>query len=151
VSRPLRLALIALGVIVFLLVSGLLARFLSTENDERDADLGLLQAEAAGDAPRLIGLLSGCRVHPRCVATQEANAARLRRRGAVKILDLTSHTAYSVTGATGQTRIAWTVIGRLPVVQCVTVRRTGTPISGLSVTLLGLSAPIPNMGVCTGR
>jgi hypothetical protein len=146
--RSLRPLLIALGVLVFLLLSGLLARFLSIENAERAADLNVLRVEASGSASQLVARLAGCRARPTCVATQRANAARLRRPGAVKILELTSHTAYSLTGATGRSRVAWTVIGRLPVVQCVTVRRTGNALTGVSVTLIDLSAPIPNAGVC---
>jgi hypothetical protein len=66
----------------------------------------------------------------------------------VKILSLKSSTSYSPTGATGNTRLAWTVIGKLPVVQCIRVRRTGDFIRGISVTLLSLSAPIPNEADC---
>jgi len=73
---------------------------------------------------------------------------RLRRPGAVKILQLESNTAYSLTGATGNTRLAWTVIGKLPVVQCVRVRRSGNFITGMSVEPVALSAPIPNEGGC---
>jgi hypothetical protein len=40
------------------------------------------------------------------------------------------------------------VIGRLPVVQCVEVRRTGNILSGIDVTLLSLSAPIANEADC---
>ncbi len=98
----------------------------------------------------MIALLQGCSASPSCVATARANAAnpRLRRAGAVKILDLSSATAYALDGASGQTRLAWTVIGDLPVVQCVGVRRSGTPLTGIRVTLLSLSAPIPNEGDC---
>ena len=56
--------------------------------------------------------LGGCRASPSCVATARANASSLRRPGAVKILSLKSTTAYSLTGATGKTRLAWTVIGQ---------------------------------------
>ena len=63
-----------------------------------------------------------------CAATVRASAVRLRRPGAVKILPIKSPTAYSLTGATGTTRVAWTVIGKLPVVQCVVVRRTGNAL-----------------------
>ena len=66
----------------------------------------------------------------------------------MKILSLTSHTAYSLTSDTAPTRVAWTVIGRLPVVQCVTVKRTGNFLTGLSVTLLSVSKPISNEGDC---
>ncbi len=147
-SRPLRIALIGLGVVLFLVVSALLARYLSTDNAERDADLNLLKAEAAGNAPALIALIRGCASSPACVALERSNAARLRQPGAVKILNLQSATANAPNTTTGKTRIAWTIIGRLPVVQCILVHRSGTALSGLSVTLLGLSAPIANTGEC---
>ncbi|MGA2320168.1 MAG: hypothetical protein ABSG95_05430 [Solirubrobacteraceae bacterium] len=139
-----------MAVVLFLAVSGLLARFLSAENVERDDDLALIQAQAKGDVKAMLSQLSGCSRSPSCVATVRANASspRLRRAGALKILSLTSATAYSLTGATGKTRLAWTVIGTLPVVQCVLVRRRGNFFKGITVTLLGLSAPIPNEGDC---
>jgi hypothetical protein len=139
-----------LGVVLFVLISGLLARFLSVENTERDADLALVEAQARGDGQGMIRRIAGCRSSPACLRSVAANVAnpRLRRKGAVKILQLTSSTAYSLTGASGRTRLAWTVIGQLPVVQCVGVRRTGNPISGINVTLTSLSAPIPNEADC---
>ena len=82
------------------------------------------------------------------MATVRANAMRLRRPGAVKILSLKSSTAYALTGASGKTRLAWTVIGRLPVVQCVDVHRSGNPVSGIMVSLRSLSAPIANEADC---
>ncbi|HEX4837413.1 MAG TPA: hypothetical protein VFV03_02670 [Solirubrobacteraceae bacterium] len=143
-----RLALIAPALLLFLAISVLLARFLSAENVERDDILALLQAEAAGDERGMFSQLSGCRMSPACVASVKANAAALRHSGSVKILSLSSRTAYSLTGATAPTRVAWTVIGSLPTVQCVEVRRTGNFIAGVSVALLLLSAPIPNEGDC---
>jgi hypothetical protein len=137
-------------VLVFLAVSALLARFLSTENTERDDVLALIQAQARGDVPGMLADLSGCRRRPSCVALVRANAAnpRLRRAGAVKILSLKSSTAYSLTAASGKTRVAWTVIGKLPVVQCVQVRRSGNFLKGITISLLSLSAPIPNEADC---
>ena len=134
--------------LLFVAVSALLARFLSTENVERDKEASLLQAQAKGDVQRMLAQLDGCRARPACLATARANADRLRRPGVVKVLSLKSSTAYALTGASGKTRLAWTVIGRLPVVQCVEVRRTGNPISGITVTLRSLSAPIPNEADC---
>jgi hypothetical protein len=136
--------------VVFLLVSGLLARFLSAENAERDQDLALIQAEARGDVRGMLSQLSGCRESPSCVATVQANAnnPRLRRAGVVKLLSVKSSTAYALTGATGKTRVAWTVIGQLPVVQCVEVRRSGNFLRGITIGLLSLSAPIPNEADC---
>jgi hypothetical protein len=139
-----------LGVVLFLVISFFLARFLSVENSERDADLALIEAEARGDSSGMIRRLSGCSSSPACLASVRANVAnpRLRRAGGVKILQLTSSTAYSLTGATGRTRLAWTVIGQLPVVQCIGVRRTGNALSGIKVALTSLSPPIPNEADC---
>ena len=134
--------------LVFVAASVLLARFLLTENVERDKEARLLQAQAEGDVPAMLAELDGCRARPACVATVRVNAGRLRRPGPVKILSLKSSTAYALGDARGKSRLAWTVIGRLPVVQCVDVRRTGNPISGVTVTLRSLSAPIPNEADC---
>src|SRR5450759_2790697 len=89
-----RIVLIAAAVVVFLLVSGLLARFLSAESAERDQDLALIQAEARGDVRGMLSQLSGCRESPSCVATVQANAnnPRLRRAGVVKLLSVKSST-----------------------------------------------------------
>ena len=68
--------------------------------------------------------------------------------GAVKIVSLKSSTSSSLGSSTGTTRVAWTVIGTLPVVQCVEVRRTGNFITGIDVSLLRITPPIPNEGEC---
>jgi hypothetical protein len=148
--RALRI-LLAVGVLAFLLISAVLARFLTVENLEREDDLKLLQAEVKGDVAAMLDQLSGCRANPACVASVKAIAAnpRVRRAGAVKILQLESATASSLFAATGKTRLAWTVIGTLPVVQCVDVRRTGNVLVGIHVELIGLSAPIDNEATCT--
>lgn len=140
--------MIATGVLLFVAISALLARFLQAENVERDDDEALLQAQARGDVDGMLAQLRGCRETPTCAALVRSNASRLQRPGAVKILSLKSPTAYSLSGSTGTTRLAWVVIGRLPVVQCVRVRRGGTFLSGITITLLSLSAPIPNEGNC---
>jgi hypothetical protein len=145
-----RILLISAAVVLFLAVSALLARFLSTENTERNDEAALIQAEARGDIARMLALLSGCRQNPSCVALVRANASnpRLRRAGAIKILSLKSSTAYALSGTSGKTRVAWTVIGKLPVVQCVQVRRAGNFLRGITISLLSLSAPIPNEADC---
>ena len=120
------------------------------ENAERDDELALIQAEVKGDAGGMLRQLSGCRASASCLASVEASARdpKLRRGGAVKILSIKASTAYSLTGATGKTRLAWTVIGQLPVVQCVEVRRTGNFLTGIKIELLSVSAPIPNEADC---
>jgi hypothetical protein len=137
-------------VLLFFAISGVLARFLSIENAERDDEAALIQAETKGNVAGMLAQLSGCGQSRSCLATITANAhnPRLLRAGTAKILQLTSPTAYSLTGATGKTRLAWTVLGKLPVVQCVLVRRTGNFLTGIHVSLLSLSAPIPNEGDC---
>jgi hypothetical protein len=135
-------------VVLFIAISGLLARFLSAEGVERDDIVAVLKAQAAGNVQSMLDDQAGCRKRPPCVATTRANATRLRRSGAVKILTLTSPTAHTLTSATGKTRVAWTVIGKLPVVQCVEVRRAGDFLRGIAVTLVSISAPIPNEADC---
>lgn len=151
VKRPVRIALITVGVILFLGISGLLSRFFSVENVEREDDLALINAEVKGNVAGMLRQLSGCAQSPSCVATVKANAAnpRLRRSGAVKILQLTSPTAYALDGATGKTRLAWTVIGKLPVVQCIEVHRSGNFLSGIHIQLISMSAPISGEAECT--
>jgi len=137
-------------VLLFLAISAWLARFLTTDNLEREKDVALIRAEARGDAAGIVAQLENCRSERSCVATARQNAGdpRLRRSGEVKILSLTSATANSPSGATGKTRIAWTVLGQTPVVQCVRVRRTGNALTGVDVKLLSLSRPIPNEADC---
>jgi hypothetical protein len=148
IPRRRRVALVSGAAVLLLVLGALLARYLSTENVERDDILAVLQAQARGDAPRELALLDGCRAKPSCAATVRASALGLERPGAVKILSIKSPTAGSLTGATGAARVAWTVIGRLPVVQCVVVRRSGNALKGLRVSLLSLSAPIAGEADC---
>lgn len=149
-----RLRNIAVAALVFVIVASIvLARFLQAENVERDADVAVLQAQTRGDVKGMLEKLSGCAEKPACVAQVRANAAnaRLRRNGEVKILLINSDTSYSPFGATGASRVAWTVVGKLPVVQCVQVERTGNFLTGIHVHLLSISAPIENEGVCHKR
>jgi hypothetical protein len=139
---------ILLVLVVFLILSAMLARFLSAENVERDDVLSVLQAETSGNEHALFSRLSGCRTVPDCVSDVKWNATRLRRSGSIKIVSLTSATAYTLTGATGHTRVAWVVLGQLPVVQCLNVKRTGSFLTGISVSLLALSKQIPSEGNC---
>ena len=147
-SRPARLAAIGLAVLLFLAISAALARWLQLENVERDDVLALLQSEARGDPVAMLARLDGCRGDAACADGVRADAARLRGTGAVKILAYDSHTSYALVSATGKTRVAWKLPGRLPSVQCVLVHRGGNAITGLSVTLRALSAPIALQSDC---
>ncbi len=145
-----RLPLIVVSVIVGLAVSFVLARWLTTENRERDAIYALLVDQARGDAAGVIGRLDGCATEPACVATQRRNAQRLARRGEVKIVRLDSDTSYALGTADGVTRVVWTVLpgSGSTVVQCVEVHRGGTALAGRTVTLRRLSAPIGRESPC---
>ena len=139
--------LIACGVIVFLAISGLLARWLDLENVERDDIVTLLQAEARGDANAMLAQLHGCDRY--CRANVVRVARRVKRPGSVLILADQSQTAYSLTGTVGDTRVAWKATSNvLPVVQCVRVQRSGNVLSGLVIRLLAVSVPIPDTADC---
>ncbi len=149
-SRRTRTTVLAICALVVLVVGGLLARYLSAENAERDAALALVRAEARGDVGAMLDRLSGCRAEAKCVAQVRALAsdARVRHAGEVKLLQVESKTAGSLFGATGKARVAWTVLGGKPVVQCVVVRRSGNPLTGIGVELLSIGSPIDNEGKC---
>ncbi len=142
------MAILAGALVLLVVIGALLARWLFTENVERHDILAVLQAQARGDAPRELALLEGCRAKPACAATVRASALRLRRPGQVKLLSIKSSTAGALGEATGTARVAWTVIGRLPIVQCVVVHRSGNALQGMRVSLLSLSAPIENEANC---
>lgn len=145
-----RRVVIAAGIAVFVAISFVMARFLTTEGRERGAIVDLITAQARGDDGAMLDELAGdCRSDERCRSTVQANARRLRRAGEPKILSLKSETAYAFGEQTGTTRVAWTVVGEgLPVVQCVEVHRGGSALSGRTVTLLRISAPIGNEASC---
>jgi hypothetical protein len=146
VSRRVKL-LIAVGVVAFLAISFELARYLTTENRERDAVYALLRDQARGDASAMLARLSDC--DARCRTAVEANARRLKRAGEVKILAYDSSTAYALGSASGPTRVAWTIVNRqLPVVQCVDVHRGGNVLTGATISLRRLSLPIDSQGTC---
>jgi hypothetical protein len=141
-ARRRRLLVVAVPlVIVFLAVSFVVARFLTTENKERNAIYDVLRAEAAGDAGRVLEQLDDCDAV--CAAKVRAFAPRLRGDAAVKIARLDSRTSYSLGDDTGFSRVVWVAgVKARPVVQCVLVRRRGSPLTGRSVSLLALTAPL---------
>lgn len=145
--RHRRWAVVVVAVVLFLVVSALLSRWLGTENAEREAVLDVLQAQARGDANRMLRDID-CQ-DDACAARVRANARELRAPGDVTIVRIDSATSHALTSRTGQTRVVWITPGRLTTVQCVLVKRTGTPLSGQSVTLRDLSAPIGRQAACS--
>jgi hypothetical protein len=141
-ARRRRLLLIAVpAAVVFLALSFAIARFLTTENRERSRIYALLRAEADGDPAAVLDRLEGC--NAACAAKVRAFLPRLAGPGEVKIARLDSGTSYSLGTAEGLSRVVWVrgVTAR-PVVQCVLVRRSGDPLTGRSVSLLRVTAPL---------
>lgn len=145
-ASPRRAILVVVGVIVFLGISGELARWLSLENTERDDVLAVLRVQAAGNERAMRAQLHQCIYG--CPADVRYDARALKRPGQVLILAYDSQTAYSLTTSEGWTRVAWKAGTALPVVQCFKVLRKGNAISGLTVTLLRVSRPIPDTSDC---
>jgi hypothetical protein len=141
-ARRRRLLAIAVPVaIVFVALSFVVARFLTTENRERSRIYEVLRAEAAGDPARVLAHLDAC--DAACATRVRAFTPKLRGAGAVKIARLDSRTSYSLGDDTGFSRVVWVAgVDARPVVQCVLVRRHGSPLTGRSVSLLRLTAPL---------
>src|SRR3954470_22213558 len=141
-----RIALIAVGLLLFLAASAGVARWLTADNAERDKVEELLRAQARGDAAAMMREIERC--GGGCAERVRANAERLRRPGSLQIARYDSSTSRALGADTGQTRVVWKTPTTLTVVQCVTVKRTGNPVGGIDIELLGISAPIPRESAC---
>jgi len=142
---------IVLAVLAFLAISALLARVLSANSAEQSAITALVKAEAQGDAEAVVDGIAGCRATPACRRRATEVATALRHPGSVSIIQLQPSTNFSIAGTLGTARVAWNAGGSLPIVQCVRVRRTGDPISGLRVELLEISRRIESDSACPAR
>lgn len=149
--RRFRLLVILLVLVVFVLISGLLARAFSIDGAERAAITQLVQDEAHGNSAAMRKLILDCARSVTCRARVTADAASLRRSGRVSILELNPSAGFSLTSTLGVARVAWRAGSALPVTQCVRVHRAGNVISGLSVQLLEISARIGTGSNCPDR
>jgi hypothetical protein len=139
---------IAVAILVFLVISAMLARVFSANSAEQSAITSLVQSEARGDVNSILGEIEGCRTDPACRTRATVNAAALKHAGSVSIIQLQPSTSFSLGGTEGTARVAWDVGSSLPIVQCVKVRRGGNPIGGLSVELLVVSRRIKTDAAC---
>lgn len=149
--RSYLLALITAGIVLFLVISALLARVLSIDGAERSAIAGLVAAESRGDAAAMIRRIEGCRQNPACRARVTVDALHLTRHGKVSILQLNPSAGFSLGSTLGTARVAWRAERSLPIVQCVRVRRAGNALSGLHVELLEISVRIKSDSDCPRR
>jgi hypothetical protein len=151
VRRSYLFALIALGVVVFVLISALLARAFSIDGAEQSAITSVLQAEARGDVAGVVAGIKDCGRDPACRARAATNAAALRTPGQVTMIKFDSSAGFSLGSTLGTARVAWRVGNGLPIVQCVRVKRAGNVISGLHVELLEISRRIPSDHACPAK
>jgi hypothetical protein len=135
------------AVVLFGAASFLVARWLSTDGVERGKVERLLEAQGRGDVDAMARELDRC--FAACYDRLERLADRLEKPGAkLSIVRYDSKTSRALGDETGMTRVVWFLGRDLPTVQCVEVRRRGTPLTGPTVTLLRLSAPIPREASC---
>jgi hypothetical protein len=142
---------IAAGIVVFLVISALLARAFSASSAEQSAVTALVRAEARGDVDAVMDSILNCRGSAACQRRAASNAAGLKHPGTVSILQFTPSTSFSIAGTEGTARVAWNVGGSLPITQCVRVRRTGNVLSGLHVQLLAVTPRLAADAVCPAR
>ena len=135
-------------VVVFLVISALLARVYSSVSAERSGVTALVSAEARGDEAAMISDLYRCGSSRVCRTRVAKDATSLRKTGQVSVLELGVSSSFPVLGETGVARIAWETPGQLPITQCVRVRHTGNPISGMKVELLEISKRIKTSADC---
>src|SRR3954451_8226695 len=145
--RPQVLIVVGFGVFVFLGISLMLARALSATGTERAKVQEIAEAQARGDAKAVLRRTPACAEEPACVAATDAFVSKLKRPGPVEILQYRPSVQLPLTDAVGTGGVAWRAGDGFPVVQCVRVRRDG-PLSGATVELLSISAPIGRESSC---
>jgi hypothetical protein len=149
VRRAYVLLLIVVGIVVFLVISALLARLFSLDGSERSAITALLVDEAHGNQAGLVARIQGCGDSAHCRAQAAEAIAALKHPGAVAILQTNPSAGFSLGSTQGIARVAWNVGSSLPRTQCVRVRRAGNVLTGFNIELLGISQRIATDGVCT--
>jgi hypothetical protein len=145
------ISLIVVGVVLFLIISALLARVLSVDGTEQSATTELIQAEARGDQAGMLDRLKGCRQSQTCRARVAYDVATLTRPGSISILTYQQSAGFSLTSTTGTARVAWKTPSSLPIVQCLRVRRAGDVFTGLHIELLTISTRIKSDADCPAR
>jgi hypothetical protein len=148
VNRRQRMLVIVFAAFVFVGVSLLFGRALSGAGAERSKVLDVLRAQARGDAEAVLEQLPPCARSPACARITRERTAKLRRPGAVQILNFQPSVQVALTDRSGTARVAWRTPKRpYPVVQCVVVEREG-PLTGGAVRLVSISNPIGLQSRC---
>jgi len=127
-------------------VSFVVARWLAADGDERARVERLIEAQSRGDAAAMAREIARC--DAACEERLRGLAQRLAGPGVTEIVRYDSGTAHALGDKTRPTRVVWRRRDTLPTVQCVTVQRRGSALTGPRVTLLALSAPIGREAGC---
>jgi hypothetical protein len=146
--RRRRILVLALAALAFVAATALVARVLTVGNAERNTVVAILRAQARGDERGVLARLRGCRDNPPCRAQVRGALASTRRPGEFKVLRYDGPGGVPLGGRQGTARIAWKAGRALSVVQCVKLRTDGDPVSGYSVRVVALGAPIARDGSC---
>lgn len=146
--RPYLISLIVVGVILFLVISGLLARALTLGGAEQSAITSLVQAEASDNPAAVVAAIEGCSASLVCKARANEVAAALRHPGSVSVIDFSASSGFTLGPTVGTARVAWIAGDSRPRVQCVLVRNSGNVFEGFRVHLLKISVKIPGGDNC---
>jgi hypothetical protein len=149
--RAYLIASIGLAVVLFLVISALLARAFSVGDAEDAAITDLVKAEARGDTAGVISLISGCRTDSACRARAAALTSTLHHPGVVSIAEINPSSTFSLTSTLGTARVAWLAGSSLPRTQCVHVRHAGSVLEGFTVELLTVSRRLVTDAECPKR
>lgn len=142
------IASIVVAVVLFVVISVLVARAVGVGDAQNAAVTALVKDEAHGNTAGVEALIVGCARRPACRARAESLTATLRRSGTVSVDQLTPSTNFSVTGSIGIARVAWSVGSSLPRTQCVRVRNAGSVLSGFTIELLEVSPRLASDASC---
>jgi hypothetical protein len=149
--RPLIIAAVAGGVVLFLVIATLLTRALNVGDAEDAAITSLVQAEARGHTAEVVSLITDCKASAACRSRASANTAALRHSGSVSIAEINPSSTFSVASTLGTARVAWVAGNSLPRVQCLRVRHAGSVIQGFTIELLVVSRRIASDADCPKR
>src|SRR5882724_10558303 len=98
------IGLIVFGMLAFILASGLVARVLTADSDERSAAVDIIKTQVDGNASAVIARIEGCAARPACRAQVRRDVARLRGPKPFKVLNVRSP-GFSLGGRTAITRV----------------------------------------------
>lgn len=141
-QRRTKVTAIIFGTFVFLGISLLLARALTGAGSERATVLDIVRGQAAGDAAAVLKKMPQCRRDDRCARLATERTAKLKRPGEAEIVRFDPSVQAALTDRTGRARVVWRTDEKtFPVVQCVTVLRSG-PLTGGGVEVVSISNPV---------